>query len=93
MGALWQRGSLPHPTLTPWPLSHHPARPPWERGDLAPDLWLDGKGGGAPLPARVGGVAGEGTGVRAGRGEDRVIYDMLTDLPRFAGSPHARRSQ
>jgi hypothetical protein len=52
--------------LTPLaPLSRPPSPPPRERGEEEEEGGVTREGGGAPLPGRSGGVAGEGTGVRA----------------------------
>ncbi len=64
-------------TLTPLaPLSRHPSPPPRERGEVRRE---DGV---APLPARVGGVAGEGTGVRArtGRQAGFTLIELRVSL-------------
>jgi amino acid adenylation domain-containing protein/non-ribosomal peptide synthase protein (TIGR01720 family) len=67
----------------PHPLAPSPATPPAlpGRGGNLPQTFVgSGQGGGAPLPGRVGGVAGEGTGVRAGleATPDNLAYLIYT---------------
>ncbi len=60
----------------PHPLAPSPATPPTlpgRGGILLRSSVEGGQGGGAPLPGRVRGVAGEGTGVRAGWGRSILL--------------------
>jgi amino acid adenylation domain-containing protein len=64
---------------SPHPLAPSPATPPslpGRGGNLLRTSVGSGEGGGAPLPARVGGEAGEGLGVRVREAEHSLLLAM-----------------